>query len=269
MIARSIRPGMIVRKLIIAALALTVALPLAGTAALAKKGPLTSVEKLKFKLSKALYTREKRQAKQTVKLLEKPYRAAEKEFLRADAAAVNSRKNLDVLKTRLDDFTRIERTGHDLTGNGPFTPSPELRAMQKGYDKAEAYHVYGPRGQFLAAQAARDALKPAYDAANVNLNTARENLRTRRADKTAARAANLQAAADRKAARAAARQRAPIIYDQLPADPNQGNALAAPPANAAALPGQINYSQLPNAANPQGGQGNIQMLGFNLPQSPN
>lgn len=255
----------LVRKLMFAALALTIALPIASAPALAKKGPLTSVEKLKFKLQKTLYTRSKREAKQTVKLLEGPYRKAEKEFQRADAAATNSRKNLDALKTKLDDMTRLERNNNDIVGNQPFTPSDTLRTMQKAYDKAEAYHVNGPRGQFLAAQAARDALKPSYDLARANLDTARENLRTRKADKTAARAANLQAAADRKAARAAQRGNPPLNYQQLPAEPNQGN----PVANAAALPVQIQYSQFPNVANPQGGQGNIQMLGFNLPQSPN
>lgn len=261
------------RNLLFAGLAFAIVAPVASTPAFAKKGPLTAAEAKQFKASKARFTQAKAQAKRAIKLLKGPHLNASRELARAAAAARNSRTNLDNLKRRLEDERFSDKNSREFNNiiNAPNGRNRRLERMEVAYTKAENFHNQGPKARYDAAAANFQQLDASYKSAASSLAEARQNLAVRKWEKDAARLANqdaarlakLQAAADRKKAKA--RKNAPLQYGALPPEPGLNQPAQAQRQNHGHLPAQINYSQLPRDPNAAAPVLNVQLQGFSIP----
>lgn len=209
-----------IRRLRIAALALLgIALlssPLAtGPVEAAKKGKLTDIQKADFKQRKKDYMKQERAGLAVTRPLWPQYKRLKREYERSLAARNNSRANLDKLKAKVDAQKRKEG-GMVVALNDVRYGSDKLIAMDKAYRRAEAYHDRTARAQNIAAEAAFTPVKNSFDTAKKQVDDARAKLATRKTEKNAARAANLQDANNAKAAKKLAKQQkgqsqAPVI----------------------------------------------------------
>jgi hypothetical protein len=224
-----------IRLIRIATLALAALALLASPIAIspveaARKGKLTDAQKDHFKQTKRDYRKQERDGLAVTRPLWPKFKKTKRELDRASYAANNSRANLNKLKAKVDAQRQNERGLAALLGDNNMG-SDKLRRMEKLYQRAEAYHNRTAKAQYDAAQAAYLPVAQAFNAAKAQVDDARSKLATRKNEKNAARAANLQAAIDAKAAKKLAKQRkgqpqGPLIglnASDFPAVP-QGNA---------------------------------------------